>query len=186
MREQLLQLIKLSDAGELQKGQHVGNMMLLAKEDGTCHWCCVRDAPSGHHIARNGWSVEHIAIMDVFFGHLAQWCLRRVVDYRDRWVEEESRMVLDPDFVLASFKRGEKTLETVLREARVVQLKAGEWRERRHVTSWRVNVSAWWYRESHLRLGEALDSFADVSERIVRLLDEKSDRVSAAPPPYRP
>lgn len=181
MRDQLLELLDLSDQDRLQDGEHAGNMVLLAETDGSCHWCCVSDAAPAYCKPRNGWSKEHVAIMDLLFGHLSQWCLDDVVDQQGRRVPPGLRMVLDPNFIWEQFKRGEKSLQTVLGEARPVLLEPDEWRDRWQVSTWRLKVATWWLETKPvLELGAAAGSVADQCRAIVELLESGRTR----PPPY--
>lgn len=157
MRERFLHLLHLSDSGGLGSEQIVSNMVLQAERDGSYSWLCGLEGDKPRRAPRGGWSIQHGAIVNVLFGYLSQWCLQDVVDARGRAVPPEERMVLDPDFVLKYLEHGGKTLQSVLRDAPLVELKPGKWRDRQEVVAWRLSLAVWAHRKPLRDLSEALD-----------------------------
>ncbi|OAQ57249.1 hypothetical protein VFPBJ_11777 [Purpureocillium lilacinum] len=181
MREQLLNLLDQCDAGKLPEDEAIGNLVLLVERTGFCRWGYALPSAATYRKPRNGWSRGHVAIMDVLLGHESQWCLENTVDARGRYVPWEERMVIDPEFVLSSFDRGEKSLRTTLEEAEFVPLKAGDWRNRWQVSAWRLNMATWWVETKRILEKRAfMGTLSDNCRGFV----EKQDSKRLWTPPY--
>lgn len=185
MREQLLNLLDRFDRGMLPKEEQIGTLVLLVERTGFCRWGYALASAATYKTPRNGWAKEHVAIMDLFFGHLAQWCLDDVVDAQRRFLSPEKRVVLDPQFVLDAFHRGDKSLKTILQEVQPVVLKHGEWRDRWQVSAWRLNMATWWVDTKKMLQRKAFrGTLADGCRGFVE--DLQSQRLWTAPYPCTP
>lgn len=162
MREQLLELLRLFESGELGKKHFIANMVLEASEDGSGHWLLVRQAYgldwlTWRFSTAGKWRWEHMNLVEALLGHLTQWCQQDVFDANGTFVSRQERMALDPNFILDHAKSSLKTLEVVLQEVPVVHLEEGRWCYRPKVFKWQCFLVAWLIRkEKCLKKGLAL------------------------------
>lgn len=186
MREMFLELLHLSDSGQMAQGICVANVVITKDDDGKGMWTSFSSTPPARpKRMAPGWCQEHRDIMDVYLGHLSQWCLDSVTDLQDAKVLRENRMVLDPVYIYNACAYGEQSLNTVLREAKIVRLRAGAWQKRTQVLRWRAQLCGLFLGNMRVDMYKKyFDSLLKLENALCPLPGTGAEGSAGPPPPY--